>query len=281
MLGPIAVPLPRRVADLNQPSVVANAIEQLRPDAVINCAGWTAVDDAEAASTECYTVNALAVGEIAKACNKIQATLVQVSTDYVFGADKNRSTPFSETDTPGPLNVYGFSNLAGEGVATTAIRHLVIRTSGLYSAGEAGIVRGRNFADTMLSLANDHDVVRVVGDQQCTPSFVPHVAKGILELLMLEEKGVFHVVNNGSTTWHAFAAELFRLSAKAISVDEITTDEYPTAAQRPLYSVLATKKFSSTTGSPLPDWKVGLSEYVQTRKTQDIGSGETKCTQYS
>ena len=281
MLGPIAVPLPRRVADLNQPSVVANAIEQLRPDAVINCAGWTAVDDAEAASTECYAVNALAVGEIAEACNKIQATLVQLSTDYVFGADKNRSTPFSETDTPGPLNVYGASNLAGEGAAATAVRHLVIRTSGLYSAGEAGIVRGRNFADTMLSLAKENDVVRVVGDQQCTPSFVPHVAKGILELLMLGEKGVFHVVNNGSTTWHAFATELFRLSAKATTVDEITTDEYPTAAQRPLYSVLATKKFGSTTGSLLPDWKAGLSEYVQTRKTQDIGSGETKCTQYS
>ena len=114
MLGPIAVPLPRRVADFNQPSVVATAIEQLRPDAVINCAGWTAVDDAEAAPAECHAVNTLAVGEIAKACNNIDATLVQMSTDYVFGADKNRSKPFSETDAPGPLSVYGFSKLAGE-----------------------------------------------------------------------------------------------------------------------------------------------------------------------
>jgi len=281
MLGPIAVPLPRRVADFNQPSVVATAIEQLRPDAVINCAGWTAVDDAEAAPAECHAVNTLAVGEIAKACNNIDATLVQMSTDYVFGADKNRSKPFSETDAPGPLSVYGFSKLAGEEAATTAIRHLVIRTSGLYSAGEAGIVRGRNFADTMLSLANDHDVLRVVGDQQCTPSYVPHVAKGILELLMLGRRGVFHVVNNNSTTWHSFATELFRLAEKTTSVAKITTDEYPTAAVRPLYSVLATEKFGSTTGSPLPDWKVGLSEYAQALKTQEVGSGEIKCTQYS
>ena len=132
----------------------------------------------------------------------------------------------------------------------------------------------------MLSLANDHDVLRVVGDQQCTPSYVPHVAKGVLELLMLGRRGIFHVVNNNSTTWHGFATELFRLAEKTNSVAEITTDEYPTAAERPLYSVLATEKFDSTTGSPLPDWKVGLREYVQARNAQNVGSGETKCIQY-
>ena len=266
MLGPIAVPLPRQVADLNQPSVVATTIEQVRPDAVINCAGWTAVDDAEAASTECHAVNAIAVGEIAKACNNIHATLVQVSTDYVFGADLNRSTPFSETDLPGPLNVYGASNLAGEEAAIQAKKHLIIRTSGLYAANDLGPVRGRNFADTMLCLAAEKQHVRVVSDQHCTPSFVPHVADGILDLLRHQATGLFHVVNNGSTTWHGFACELFQAAGIDITTQGIPTDEYPTAAPRPRFSVLSTNKFEITAGRPLPNWRTGIAEYVKAMK---------------
>lgn len=263
MLGPIAVPLPRRVADLNQPSVVAVAIEQLRPDAVINCAGWTAVDDAESASTECHAVNTLAVGEIAKACNSINATLVQVSTDYVFGADKNRSTPFSETDLPRPLNVYGTSKLAGEEAASRAKKHLIIRTSGLYAASDHGPVRGRNFADTMLCLAADRRLVKIVNDQHCTPSFVPHVADGIFDLLRNQANGLFHVVNSGSTTWHGFAQELFRVAGVEITTQGISTDEYPTAAPRPQFSVLSTNKFVASTGHKLPHWRTGIAAYIK------------------
>ena len=257
------MPLPRHVADLNKPTAVANTIEQLCPDAVINCAGWTAVDNAEAASTECYAVNALAVSEIAKACNNIHATLVQVSTDYVFGADQNRSTPFSETDPPGPLSVYGASNLAGEEAAVQAEKHLIIRTSGLYAASDHGPVRGRNFADTMLCLAAEKQHIRIVNDQHCTPSFVPHVADGILDLLINQANGLFHVVNSGSTTWHGFAQELFRVAGVEVTTQGITTDEYPTAAPRPQFSVLSTHKFVASTGHKLPHWRTGIAAYIK------------------
>ncbi|MFM8633833.1 MAG: SDR family oxidoreductase, partial [Planctomycetia bacterium] len=158
-LGPAAVPLPRAVLDITSPSAVRSVIESLEPAVVINCAAWTAVDRAEQEPDACFLANAKAVGWLADACRSVDALLVQVSTDYVFGADRDRRTPYREDDATGPLSTYGNSKVAGEDAARTHENHLIVRTCGLYSAGDHGPVRGRNFLDTMLVLAESRSEV--------------------------------------------------------------------------------------------------------------------------
>lgn len=261
--------------------MVRAVVEKLRPAVVINCAAWTAVDAAESHPDACRRVNTDAVAELAAACNTMNAMLIQVSTDYVFGADATRRSPYAETDTPGPLNAYGASKLAGEQAAATASKHLIVRTCGLYSVGAAGPVRGRNFADTMLALATERDELRIVIDQHCTPSFVPHVAEGILGLLARRATGLFHVVNSGSTTWHDFAKELFHVAGRTMTLHAIPSSDYPTPARRPGYSVLDTHKLSASAGDALPPWQVGIQEYVRAMKPTFAASERTRCAQFS
>ena len=263
MLGDVAVPLRRSEADFSRPLALEEVIVRTKPRTVINCAAWTAVDAAEESPQDCHHVNADAVFHIAKACNEIEATLVQVSTDYVFGGDPERVDPYTETDTPCPANRYGVTKLAGEKAAATAKQHLITRTCGLYSPSKGGPVRGKNFADTMLVLSRTRNDLRVVNDQLCTPSFVPHVANGILDLLGIEARGIYHVVNNGFTSWHSFASELFGQAGKDLRPKGIPTDDYPTVAPRPRFSVLSTKKFATSTGHHLPHWKKGISAYIE------------------
>lgn len=280
-LGPAAVPLPRSKADLTDPATLRDVVKDLRPKVVVNCAAWTAVDAAERDPQPCRVVNADAVGALAAACNAIDAMLVQVSTDYVFGVDANRSSPYGETDATGPANAYGASKVAGEQAAATAARHLIVRTCGLYSAGDHGPVRGRNFADTMLALAAERHELRIVDDQHCTPSFVPHVAAGILRLLDHNATGVFHVVNSGSTTWYEFARELFRVAGLKTTLHPIPTSGYPTPAKRPAYSILDTRKFAASAGHALPAWKAGIAEYVLAAKPVYSTWERTLCAQFS
>jgi dTDP-4-dehydrorhamnose reductase len=261
--------------------MIRDVVEKLRPQAVVNCAAWTAVDAAQRDPQACRAVNADAVGELAAACNAIDATLVQVSTDYVFGADATRSVPYAEVDTTGPVNEYGASKVAGEQAAATAARHLIVRTCGLYSAGDSGPVRGRNFADTMLALAAERNELRIVHDQHCTPSFVPHVAAGILRLIDSGAEGLFHVVNSGSTTWFEFARELFHVADLTMKLHPILTSDYPTPAKRPAYSVLDTKTFSASAGDPLPAWQAGIAEYVRVVKPVYSTWKRTPCAQFS
>lgn len=275
------MPLPRSQLDLAQPAMIRGVVEKLRPQVVINCAAWTAVDAAERDPQACRVVNADAVEALAAACNTIDAMLVQVSTDYVFGADGNRSLPYGETDATGPVNAYGASKVAGEQAAAAAAKHLIVRTCGLYSAGDHGPVRGRNFADTMLALAAERNELRIVNDQHCTPSFVPHVAAGILRLLERNTTGLFHVVNRGSTTWYEFARELFHVAGLKMALHPIPTSEYPTPAKRPAYSILDTKKFSASAGEALPDWQAGIAEYVLATKPVYSTWERTLCDQFS
>ena len=263
MLGDIAVPLHRFEADFLRPQSLEKVIGKTKPRAVVNCAAWTAVDAAEESPRDCHCVNADAVFHIAKACNAIEATLVQVSTDYVFGGNAERVDPYTETDAPCPANHYGVTKLAGEKAAATAQQHLITRTCGLYSPHEGLPVRGRNFADTMLVLSKSNNDIRVVNDQQCTPSYVAHVATGILELLAKEAHGIYHVVNKGSTNWHSFASELFGQAGIAVKPKGIPSYGYPTVAPRPRFSVLGTKKFASSTGHHLPHWRSGISAYIE------------------
>jgi dTDP-4-dehydrorhamnose reductase len=261
-LGNRAIPVTRTALDITAGDTVRATIARLRPDLVINCAAWTAVDAAEKDSAGCHAVNATAVGHLAAACADHGVRFVQISTDYVFGADRTRTTPYRESDTPGPLNVYGTSKLAGEEAARICPNHLVIRTCGLYAASPEGPIRGRNFLDTMLVLAATLPKVRVVADQICTPSHVPDVADGILRLLRTEAVGTFHVVNEGQTSWYELASELFRRAGIATRVVPIESSAYPSPVERPRYSVLDTSAFATATRFQLPSWQTGVRDYL-------------------
>jgi len=261
LLGPRATGLPKGALDITQPQQVQAVLERLRPAAVINCAAWTAVDRAETEFPAALEANATAVQHLADACRTIGCRLVQVSTDYVFGADASRTTPYAETDPPGPLNGYGRSKLAGEVAARSWANHQIVRTCGLYAAGEQGPVRGRNFADTMLVLARDRPEVRVVADQFCTPSYVPHVAEAILALLESDATGTFHLTSSGSTSWHGFARELFQQAGLPTGAVPIAASEYPSPVVRPAYSVLDAGRLGGL-GIFLPSWQQGIAAYL-------------------
>jgi len=261
LLGPSAAALPRSSLDIADPAAVRAVIGPLRPRAVINCAAWTAVDKAETEPAACRAANEHAVAALAEACRGVDALLVQISSDYVFGADAARKSPYGEDDATGPLGEYGASKLAGEMAARGWERHQVVRTCGLYSAGESGPVRGRNFADTMLVVARDRPEVRVVADQFCTPSYVPHVAAAIVSLLEDGTPGTYHATNAGGTCWHEFATELFHQAGLPTVVTAITSAEYPSPVARPPYSILDTAKLAGR-GITLPDWRQGIADYL-------------------
>ncbi len=237
-------------------------MKRMRPDVLINTAAWTAVDAAEDAPGACHAVNAEAVEYLADACRRHACRLVQISTDYVFGANATRSTPYCEDDAIGPLNAYGHSKAAGEIAARSYDNHLIIRTCGLFHAGISGPVRGRNFLDTMLCLAEERNEVSVINDQRCTPSYVPDVAAGILALLAVDATGTFHITNQGETSWSGLAKELFRQAGKPCLIREMSTSEYSSRVARPGYSVLSTTRFTSTTQMRLPTWETAVAAYV-------------------
>ena len=257
------MPLPRSSLDITNPAEIRSVLDRWQPLAFINCAAWTAVDAAETQTEACFAANANAVASLASACRTTGTLLVQVSTDYVFGADRTRDFPYCEEDATGPLNAYGSSKLAGELAARGYDNHLIVRTCGLYSVGDNGPVRGRNFLDTMLSLALDRPEVSVVSDQFCTPSYVPHVARGILGLMAAAQTGTFHVTNSGGTSWHALAEELFQQAGKATRAKPIAAREYPSKVERPSYSVLNTKKLANVLTNGLPDWRQGVADYAK------------------
>ncbi len=246
LLGSGAVGLCSKSFNLTNLKQIRHTLYRLSPQVLINCAAWTRVDDAEKDSDACFAINVHAVEVLAEVCSEIGCKLVQISSDYVFGADKDRCTPYEENESPGPLNVYGHSKLEGERAAQNAQSHLIVRTCGLYSVGNSGPAFGRNFADTMLMLAKDRDTLRVVNDQICTPSYVPHVAEAITRLIHADATGIFHLTNRGHTTWHGFAIELFRQygspEGRQIDVIPILSKEYPSPVHRPHYSVLSNAK---------------------------------------
>jgi dTDP-4-dehydrorhamnose reductase len=271
-VGAAAVPLTRKELDLRDPATVHAVILQLKPDLVVNCAAYTQVDQAEKEPEAARAVNALSVAELARACRALDIPLVQVSTDYVFGGPLGLRKPHSESEPTHPQGVYAQTKLEGEQAAATHGRHWIVRTCGLYA--EPGHVEAKNFVKTMLRLGAAGRPLRIVADQFCTPSYVPHVARAILFLARADRSGaagrpaygVYHVVNSGSTNWFEFAAEVFRLAEMPISLGAISSAEYAAPAPRPSYSVLDTSRYEALGGPVMPSWQAALAEYFQRRR---------------
>ena len=264
LLGPAAIPIDLDTLDITNKVAVREALPAIGPDAVINCAAYTKVDQAESEPRLCHSINATAVKYLAEACGRLNCPLVQVSTDYVFSGLPARSRPYREDEPTSPQGVYGRTKLEGEQAAAVHPKHLIVRTCGLYARPTH--TQAQNFVRTILRLAASKPKLRIVHDQHCTPSYVPHVARAILFLLGNGESksapwGIYHVTNGGATTWYEFASKIVARAGLGTELEPITTTEYGSAAPRPAYSVLDTSAYHRLGGPPMPEWQEGLAEY--------------------
>ncbi|MFK7048461.1 dTDP-4-dehydrorhamnose reductase [Flavobacterium columnare] len=227
-------------------------------DCCINTAAYTAVDKAESDQEKAYLVNVVGPKNLAIACEKVKATLVHVSTDFVFNGLNN--VPYLETDQTNPLGVYGQTKLEGEKeVIANCTKHFIIRTSWVYSQF------GNNFMKTMLRLAQGREELNVVADQIGTPTNAVDLADAILKILEQESTihnsfGIYNFSNEGVCSWFDFAVEIFKQNSISIKVNPIPTKDYPTPAKRPNYSVLDKTKIKTNFSISIKDWKESLAQ---------------------
>lgn len=241
--------------DITSIDKVMGLVREVKPYAIINCAAHTGVDACETDRDNAYRINAIGPRNLSIAATEVGAKLVHISTDYVF--DGKASKPYVEFDTPDPQGMYGATKLAGEQfVKQFAKDFFIIRTAWLYGDG-------KNFVKTMLRLSEEHDTVRVVGDQFGSPTSTTELAKAISALLPTENYGLFHGTCEGSCSWADFAKEIFRLAGKDTHVEAITTAEYPTPAVRPAYSVLENYMLKLTTDVQFAQWEDAAAVYVR------------------
>jgi dTDP-4-dehydrorhamnose reductase len=232
---------------------VDKQIEEIKPDYLINCAAYTAVDKAETEASLAFAINSDAVRNLAEACTRHNVKFVHVSTDYVF--DGKATQPYKETDPVNPANVYGQSKLKGEEEAMQVNPDvIIIRTAWVYST------YGANFVKTMLRLMQSRPEIGVVADQYGTPTNAADLAEAIMQIIDGGRwvPGIYHFTNEGMITWYDFANEVKKLSNAPCTVHAITTEQYPTPAKRPQYSVLDKTKFRQTFGIKLKDWRESL-----------------------
>jgi dTDP-4-dehydrorhamnose reductase len=249
------VALARSDLDVTDRPAVIHTMLQERPGAVVNCAAYTDVDGAEDDLDGAMDVNAEAAANVAAAAAEIGARVLYPSTDYVF--DGYKDGPYVESDEPRPESVYAQSKLAGEHETTEANpRHYIVRSAWLFGTS------GRNFVETMLSLARDHGEVLVVRDQVGCPTYTAHLADALVRLLDTEAYGIHHLASQGECSWYEFALEIFAQAEMEVRVMSCTTDEFGRPAPRPAYSVLGTERAEALY---LPHWKEGLASYLAER----------------
>ena len=244
--------------DITNQLAVNDFINRHAIDGVINCAAYTAVDKAEGDKELCTTLNTVAPSYLAAAIDKRGGWIIQVSTDYVF--DGTHHTPYVETDTPSPDSVYGSTKLAGElGVSKFCKKHMIIRTAWLYSAF------GNNFVKTMIRLGKEKTELGVIFDQIGTPTYARDLAVAIMTAVDKGiATGVYHFSNEGVISWYDFTKAIHRIAGiKDCKVRPLHTSEYPTAANRPAYSVLDKTKIKQTYGIEIPYWEDSLKECIE------------------
>lgn len=245
-----------KTLDITDSSAVLTALETYRPDAVIHCAAYTAVDRAEEEPERVFAVNELGTRNVAAACAGVGAKLVYLSTDYVFPG--NGENFYEANDVPGPLNVYGRSKLAGEqAVRELMDRYFIARISWVFGRN------GNNFIKTMLRLAEIRSEVRVVCDQIGSPTYTADLAPLLCDMIGTEKYGTYHATNEGVCSWAELAQEVFHRSGKAVQVEPILTADYPAKAVRPLNSRLSKRSLDEAGFSRLPCWQDALDRFLK------------------
>jgi dTDP-4-dehydrorhamnose reductase len=269
----------RQQLNLSNPEQIRRAIRNVKPTVIVNAAAYTSVDQAEKEEKQAHIVNVEAPALMAEEAKKIGAILVHYSTDYVF--DGSRSVPYDETDRPNPINVYGKTKLAGEeAIRAVGVPHLIFRSAWVYGR------RGRNFLLTILRLATEREELRIVRDQFGSPTWSREIAKGTARVLIqLSQQGqeaisrlggTYHLTAAGKTTWFEFATAILERASQMPQgvnwfvaatgghplvvrrITPIATEDYPTPARRPAFSVLSNYRLKQKFGLELPDWRAQL-----------------------
>lgn len=240
-------------ANILEISLLQSLFEKYKPQFAINCAAYTAVDKAEDDQELAQKVNVTGAENLAKLCKQYNASLIHISTDFVFKGDK--ATPRNETDPAEPISVYGKTKLDGElAIAKILDQHFIVRTGWLYSE------YANNFAKTMLKLGAERDELRIIADQVGTPTYAIDLANFILHIVTTKSTayGTYHYSNEGVTSWFDFARAIFDISQTNVKAIPIRTDEYPTKATRPAYSVMDKTKAKQTFNIEIPYWRDSL-----------------------
>lgn len=246
----------REQFDITQTNEVYHFIESYQPDAVIHCSAYTAVDKAEDEKELCYQVNVEGTKNIAMVCKKINAKMLFVSTDYVFsGSGTEPHEIEEETD---PLGVYGKTKLQGECIVKDILDHyFIVRTSWVYGKN------GNNFVKTMLRIGKNQPEVNVVSDQIGSPTYTTDLAFLICDMIQTQKYGLYHATNEGYCSWAEFAQEIFKQAGYSTKVNFISTEQYPTKAQRPKNSKLSKKSLEKADFSKLPLWQDAVKRYIK------------------
>jgi len=248
--------LSRDQLDITDEQAVRDAIARIQPDVVINCAAWTDVDGAEGAFDDALEVNGRGAGLVAGAAAAAGAWTVHVSSDYVF--DGSKASAYVESDAVGPISAYGRSKLAGEEAVAAAApdAHTIVRSSWLFGVG------GPCFPKTIVKLASEREVLRVVDDQVGCPTYTGDLAVALLELAASRVPGVVHVAAGDSCSWFEFATAIVAAAGESCTVEPCATSEFPRPARRPANSVLVTERGPEVPA--LPSWRQGLEAFMAT-----------------
>lgn len=244
--------------DLTNAKAVDSYVANNEITHIVNCAAYTAVDRAEEEKMLCAAVNTDAVKNLAMAADANGAKIIHISTDYVFDGTNHR--PYRESDKVNPISQYGTTKRKGETLLLAlAPQAIIIRTAWLYSA------HGKNFVKTMLRLADSQPEIKVVCDQIGTPTFARDLTRAVVKVLQSHQwvPGIYHFTDEGAASWYDFAKAIFRIAGKDVKVTPIPTEDYPTPASRPYYSILDRTRIKATYGIEIPHWEEALADCLR------------------
>ncbi|WP_099361277.1 dTDP-4-dehydrorhamnose reductase [Fredinandcohnia onubensis] len=241
--------------DITQESSVHSYVKELKPDAIIHCGAYTAVDQAEDDKEGCWNVNVEGTKYLANAAKEVNAKFMYISTDYVF--DGKGTEAFKESDQPNPVGYYGLTKYEGEKIVQSLLdKWFIVRISWVFGKN------GNNFIKTMLRLSETRDELNVVADQIGSPTYTFDLAKLLMDMVKSSKYGVYHATNEGYCSWADFAKEIFHLANKNIKVNPIATEDYPTRAVRPKNSRLSKQNLVNNGFELLPPWQDALKRYI-------------------
>lgn len=258
--GSAVTTMPYIQLDITDASAVSRVLREVKPDAVVHCAAWTAVDAAEDEENQpkVRAINADGTANIAEVCRKLDCKMVYISTDYVFNGQGE--TPWQpDCKDYAPLNFYGQTKLEGElAVSSRLEKYFIVRIAWVFG------LNGKNFIKTMLKLGETHDTLRVVNDQIGTPTYTLDLSRLLVDMIETEKYGYYHATNEGGyISWYDFACAIFKASGMNVNVLPVTTAEYgESTAKRPFNSRLDKSKLTDNGFQPLPDWRNALERYV-------------------
>ena len=257
--GHMAVGTDVEEMDITDAGKVETVLKKEKPDAVIHCAAYTAVDAAEDNEDLCRKINAEGTENIAKACQDLNCKMLYVSTDYVFDGEGER--PWEPDDEREPLNVYGITKYEGElAVEKYVEKFFIVRIAWVFGKN------GKNFIKTMINLGKTHDEVKVVDDQIGSPTYTFDLARLLVDMIETDKYGRYHATNEGLCSWYDFAKEIFKQAGMNIKVSPVTSEEFAAKAKRPHNSRMSKEKLSENGFERLPKWQDALARYLETLK---------------